>query len=199
MDIIGYMKLRLWVEARQSADMDLSVKVEKVSAGGRTLHDTSINEDSGVRGATGLLRVSTRALDTMRSTEAEPYLLQDREQILEEGQIVPVDIGLWPSALRIHANESIIVTITPAAIQATDVDSGTGTADIRIPAGADTYEPNANVSFLSLGGKPDSVPQYVNKQRIHAPPSPNRGTHVIHYGGQYDSHLLIPVVTSGSN
>ncbi|KAJ4131233.1 Alpha/Beta hydrolase protein [Fusarium oxysporum Fo47] len=133
MDIIGYMKLRLWVEARQSADMDLSVKVEKVSAGGRTLHDISINEDSGVRGATGLLRVSTRALDTMRSTEAEPYLLQDREQILEEGQIVPVDIGLWPSALRIHANESIIVTITPAAIQATDVDSGTGTADIRIP------------------------------------------------------------------
>ncbi|KAJ4240418.1 hypothetical protein NW764_016665, partial [Fusarium oxysporum] len=72
MDIIGYMKLRLWVEARQSADMDLSVKVEKVSAGGRTLHDISINEDSGVRGATGLLRVSTRALDTMRSTEAEP-------------------------------------------------------------------------------------------------------------------------------
>ncbi|KAJ4118603.1 hypothetical protein NW765_017490 [Fusarium oxysporum] len=199
MDIIGYMKLRLWVEARQSADMDLSVKVEKVSTGGRTLHDISINEDSGVRGATGLLRVSTRALDTMRSTEAEPYLLQDREQILVEGQIVPVDIGLWPSALRIHANESIIVTITPAAIQATDVDSGTGTADIRIPAGADTYEPNANVSFLSLGGKTDSVPQYVNKQRIHTPPSPNRGTHVIHYGGQYDSHLLIPVVTSGSN
>ncbi|KAL5603545.1 hypothetical protein FOVSG1_006295 [Fusarium oxysporum f. sp. vasinfectum] len=85
MDIVGYMKLRLWVEAKQSGDMDLSVKVEKLSTDGRALHDFSINEDSGVRGATGLLRVSARALDTTRSTEAEPYLLQDREQMLDQG------------------------------------------------------------------------------------------------------------------
>ncbi|KAG7405483.1 Cocaine esterase [Fusarium oxysporum f. sp. rapae] len=198
MDIIGYMKLRLWVEAKQADDMDLSVKVEKLSADGRALRDVSVNEDTGVRGATGLLRVSARALDTTRSTEAEPYLFQDREQILNQGRIVPVDIGLWPSALRIHANESIIVTIAPAAVQSTDLDTGTGTAIIRLAAHAGTYEPGINTSFLDLGGTTGSDPPYVNNQRVRTPLSPNRGTHVIHYGGHYDSHLLVPIVTNSN-
>ncbi|KAL9564075.1 hypothetical protein ACKAV7_011788 [Fusarium commune] len=160
------MKLHLWFEAKQSGDMDLSVKVEKLSADGRALLDVSINEDTGVRGTTSLLLISARALDATRSTETEPYLLQGREQMLDQGQVVPVDIGLWPSALRIHANESIIVTIAPVTVQSTDLDTGTGIANIRLAANGGTYEGGVNVSFLDLGVTTGSDPPYVNNQRI---------------------------------
>lgn len=94
MEINGYMKLRLWVEAVGSDDMELTVTVQKLSADGSSFTSDVGGESSGLVGASGMLRASQRALDKQRSTDSEPYLLHDREELLSEGETVPVEIGI---------------------------------------------------------------------------------------------------------
>ncbi|KAF4311435.1 hypothetical protein GTA08_BOTSDO12937 [Botryosphaeria dothidea] len=194
-EIVGYMKPRLWVEAVGSDDMELSVTVMKLAANGTAYTAAAASESTGPY-ATGYLRVSQRALDTARSTPSEPRLRHDREQRLRPGDVVPVDIPLWPIALRFRPGEQMAVTVAAAAITPASLDAGFGLAVVPVPADGATFEPGANVSVLLLGGDGD-VPAFVDAQRVETPASRNRGTHVIHFGGAYDSHLLVPVNSTG--
>lgn len=197
-EINGFMKVRLWVSTVGSSDLDLVVTVEKRSSNGTSFAGAG-TESSGTISATGTLRVSHRALDSIRSTPFEPYHPHDREELLDEGQIVPVEIGLWPIALRFHPGERLALTIAPASITSPQLDIGFGTAVIPFPENAGTFAPGANVSMLELGGALNSNPAFVNEQRIDAPKSRNNGTHIIHVGGKYDTFLLMPVNMTSSD
>jgi uncharacterized protein len=153
-ELIGPMKLKLWVEAQGADDMDLFVGVQKLDAGGGLVPFSFLNalEDGPV--ALGWLRVSHRELDETRSTPGQPWHLHRREQRLEPGQIVPVEIEIWPSGTRFGAGEQLRVLV-----QATDIQQ---------------YPPGVVSMAHSV--------------------TRNVGTHVIHTGGMYDSHLLVPVV-----
>lgn len=54
-DIISYMKLRLWVEASGSDDMELTVTVQKLDANGEAFTNTAGGESSSSIAATGKL------------------------------------------------------------------------------------------------------------------------------------------------
>ena len=172
-ELTGYMKLRLWVEAAGSNDMDLFVKVQKLSKGGKVLSSpviipanpvarTTVNLlwSFGMRklsflfftGPSGRLRVSHRALDAARSTPSEPYLTHRAEEFLSPGQIVPVEIGIWPAGMRWHAGEQLRLTIA-----------------------------GYNLTPIPMAG-------------IKPPKLRNKGEHIIYAGGKYDSHLLVPVI-----
>lgn len=153
-DLIGPMTLRLWVEAAGSDDMDLFVAVQKTDADGEIVPFSFLNalEDGPV--ALGWLRVSHRELDAERSTPLQPWHTHRREELLTSGQVVPVDIEVWPSGTRFAAGEQLRLVV-----QGSDVY---------------TYPPGT----VSMGH---------SKTR-------NAGTHVIHMGGRYDSHLLVPVI-----
>jgi len=153
-DLIGPMTLRLWVEAAGSDDMDLFVAVQKTDANGEMVPFSFLNalEDGPV--ALGWLRVSHRELDAERSTPLQPWHTHRREELLTSGQVVPVDIEVWPSGTRFAAGEQLRLVV-----QGSDVY---------------TYPPGT----VSMGH---------SKTR-------NAGTHVIHMGGRYDSHLLVPVI-----
>ncbi|KAH7175365.1 hydrolase CocE/NonD family protein [Dactylonectria macrodidyma] len=193
LEINGYMKVRLWVSAIGSSDLDLVVKVEKRSANGSVIATASSMEQESTIAARGTLRVSHRALDRKRSTAFEPYHPHNCEELLHKGQIVPVEIGLWPMALRFHPGERLALTISPATISSPQTDLGFGTAIVPVPENGGTFVNGTKVSLLEMGGPPDSDPEFVNAQRIAAPKSRNNGTHVIHVGGKYDSFLLMPV------
>lgn len=192
-ELVGYMKLRLWVEAQGSDDMELAVSVEKRGADGKAIVKGLGEGASGAIAATGLLRVSQRALDRARSTPSEPYLLHSHEQPLHPGEIVPVDIGIWPMAMRYSAGEELVLTIAPQQPLTTRFDMGFGTARIEIPADGGTFTPGSPPAMRILGGAPSTTPAFVNAQRVATPVSRNKGTHVIHFGGTFDSYLLIPV------
>ena len=153
-ELIGPMKLKLWVEAEGSDDMDLFVGVQKLDAGGGLVPFSFLNalEDGPV--ALGWLRVSHRELDETRSTPEQPWHLHRREQRIEPGQIVPVEIEIWPSGTRFRAGEQLRLVV-----QATDIQQ---------------YPPGVVSMAHSV--------------------TRNLGSHVIHTGGKYDSHLLVPVV-----
>lgn len=154
-DLVGPMKLHLWVEAAGSSDMDLFVAIQKLDEHGKIVPFSFLNslEDGPV--ALGWLRVSHRALDGALSTDLQPWHPHLREELLEPGQIVAADVEIWPSGTRFFAGETLRLLIR----------------------GRDIYD-----------YPPGIVKMFHSKTR-------NTGEHVIHTGGQYDSHLLVPVVS----
>lgn len=185
-EITGYMKLHLWVSALDHYDMDLSVRVEKLSKEGKPLLDLTGNRIA----ATGMLRVSMRQLDVSKSTEAEPYYTFTTEQKLKPGEIVPVEIEIWPIGLLFDENE--ILQLTVGAYHPEKALIPFGSARISIPKEGFTYQPGQPVEMLTIGGHAEECadPQAV----VTSPATHNVGRHCIYTGGKYDSYLYVPVV-----
>ncbi|GAB1195410.1 hypothetical protein APSETT444_004669 [Aspergillus pseudonomiae] len=110
--LIGYMNLRLWVQGLGSDDMELAITVQKSDASGNVYNISSVGETSSTISATGYLRVSARQLDKAKSTPAEPYYTFDREQLLLNDEVVLVEIGISPMAMRFYPGEHPRLTVT---------------------------------------------------------------------------------------
>jgi putative CocE/NonD family hydrolase len=143
-EISGYPKLRLHVETRPDRiregvleDMALFVGIEKLDRAGNVVPfygPVGSHRDLVSR---GLLKVSRRALDEATSTEWEPVLRNDAEQLLSPGEIVPVEIGLLPSATFFSRGESIRLVVSgheivrlPPFVKANDCNRGTHTVHV---------------------------------------------------------------------
>ncbi len=153
-DLIGHMKLRLWVAAPAATDLDLFVAIQKIDA-----HDVVVPfafwahfDDGPV--ALGWLRASHREIDPTSSVTHQPVLAHRRALTVPRGEIVPLEIEIWPSGTRFEAGESLRLVLQ----------------------GSDIYV----------------YPKPVMCDRHEE--TVNHGPHVIHCGGRYDSHLLVPVV-----
>jgi len=154
-ELTGYMKLRLWVEADGADDMDLFVYVSKLDEKGNDLPAYVLTfPNTGVR---GIIRVSHRELDETRSTPSEPYLIHRQEQLLKPGEIVPVEIGIWPIGMIWHAGQKLRLVVQGYAFWWFE--------DKMLPGGP------------------------IFRYNIR-----NKGDHIIHTGGKYDSHLLVPKI-----
>ena len=150
-DVVGGMRLRLWVEADGSDDMDLYVAIKKIGTDGQTVDFPFANVLEHGPVALGWLRVSHRELDPERSTINRPWHTHAREELLSPGQIVPVDVEIWPSSTHFEAGEGLRLSVR----------------------GSDFYT-GAVMSRHIL--------------------TRNSGSHLLHTGGTYDSHLVIPVL-----
>jgi len=154
-ELTGHMKLRLWVRTDTAGDMDIFVAIQKYDRDGVCVPFVfySLYDNGPV--ALGWLRASHRALDTARSTPAQPVHLHTREDLLEPGVPVPLEIEIWPSATKFLRGEKLRVVVQ----------------------GNDIYtEAPANLPFC-----------------LHQE-TRNQGKHIILSGGDYDSHLLVPVI-----
>jgi predicted acyl esterase len=150
-ELTGHMKLKLWVQADGSDDMDLFVLIDKIDrTGDRVPFPMQTMMDNGPA-AYGWLRVSHRELDEQRSTPYQPFLKHQREIKLKPGEIVSVEIEIWPSSTLFERGEKLRLLV-----QGRDCDAS-----------------------LLWVKHPDTV---------------NGGKHLIYTGGEYDSHLLVPVV-----
>lgn len=148
-EIAGFIKLHLWVEAEGNDDMDLFVNVQKLDANGNWLPTGVLGEDHP--GAWGKMRASRRKLDEKLSTHFQPVLEHRTEEKLKPGEIVPVDIEIWPHGRIWHKGEQLRLRIAGHYIR------------------DEWFEPFS----WELN---------------------NKGKHVIHTGGQYDSYLQVPVI-----
>jgi uncharacterized protein len=151
-ELTGYLKLRLWVEADDADDLDLFVYVQKLDHKGEFLPSLVLGHPHP--GAQGWLRVSHRELAPARSTPSEPYMTHRRLQLLRPKEIVPVEIGIWPTSMLWHAGQQLRVIVTGHYMET---------------RGPDWWE---SFHYETLG----------------------RGTCVIHTGGKYDAHLLVPKI-----
>lgn len=185
-EITGYMKLHAWVSAPDHDDMDLAVRVEKLSRDGRPLPDLAGNRIA----ATGLLRVSMRQLDESRSTEAEPYYTFTTEQKLKPGEVVPVEIEIWPMGL--YFDEGEILQLTVGAYQPQQAAIPFGSARISVPREGFTSMPGEAVEMMTLGGNATQCADPA--EVVVLPATHNAGRHRIYTGGEYDSYLYVPEI-----
>jgi predicted acyl esterase len=61
--------------------------------------------------ALGWLRASHRDLDPQRSTPEQPVHTHAREQLLEPGERVPVEVEIWPSSTLFRAGERLRLVV----------------------------------------------------------------------------------------
>jgi predicted acyl esterase len=146
-ELTGHMKLKLWVEAEGADDMDLFVGVQKLDSSGQVVPFSFLNalEDGPV--ALGWLRVSHRELDANRSTPEQPYHAHLKEVRLAPGQVVPVEIEIWPSGTRFDAGEQLRLVIQGSDIQ----KYAPGVVSM-----AHTETRNQGVHVIHSGGRCDS-------------------------------------------
>ncbi len=163
--MVGYPKVRLWVEAKGADDMELFVLIQKLNASGALLqqfnapnqgaimHDLTERGASILRykGSDGRLRVSARHLDKKLSTDAVPVHTFDRIEKLKSGEVAEVEIDLLPIGLVFYPGEQLRLVIS--------AQSTLGPMMLRV----------ANY-----------VPQ-------------NSGEHVVHTGGARASYLQLPI------
>ena len=158
-ELSGYFKLRVWVEARAERegesspdDMAMFIAVNKLDKVGNTVHFNGSVGNAKDMVTRAWLRVSRRELDPVESTEWHPVLKGTSEKKLKAGEVVSVDIELYPSSAFFKAGETLQLIISGSEI---------------IPS--PPYKKDA--SF-------------------------NHGKHVLHFGGTYDSYLLVPKIPS---
>ena len=155
-ELTGYFKLRLWVEADGADDMDLFAAIQKLDAAGALVNFYYITRFRFGHAAHGWLRVSRRELDVARSTPHQPVHLHLHDQPLKLGEIVPVEIEIWPSSTLFRAGEQLRVVVM----------------------GSDPFPPS------------DAPGVIITRH----PETRNAGKHIIHTGGRFDSHVLLPVI-----
>jgi uncharacterized protein len=148
-ELTGYLKLHMWVECEGHNDMDIFVNVQKLDEQGNWLPTSVLGEPHP--GAWGKIRVSRRALDPKLSKDFQPVQVHTKDEKLSPGEIVPVDIEIYPTSRIWHKGQQIRVQL----------------AGYYVREG--WFEP----FFWDLD---------------------NKGNHVIHSGGKYDSYLQIPVI-----
>jgi hypothetical protein len=110
-EVIGSMKLKLWVSADGSDDMDLFIGIKKYDRRGKEVLFPDWDAIEHGQAATGWLRVSHRELDENLSTPLQPWLKHQRALKLKEGEIVSVEIEIQPSGTLFKAGESLGVVV----------------------------------------------------------------------------------------
>ena len=131
-ELTGYFAVRLWVAAPDADDLDLYVEVRKLGRFGRLALARNIRPPNPViasvletlyrlgkakfgmmffTGAKGMQRVSQRHTDPSRSRPGEPFHTYDAPAKIQPGEIVPVDIQIWPMGMKWRAGERLQLLI----------------------------------------------------------------------------------------
>jgi predicted acyl esterase len=97
-ELIGSMRLKLWISTSEGDDLDLFVVLRELDSNGREVFFSGYNGYKHDGLAKGWLRASHRELDPSRSTPLRPWRSHTRIQKVDSGDIVPVEIEIWPSA-----------------------------------------------------------------------------------------------------
>jgi predicted acyl esterase len=110
-ELIGSMRLKLWVSTSDGDDLDLFVVLKKVDSAGREVFFSGFNGYERDSVAKGWLRASHRELNQSRSTPLRPWHSHTRIQKLAPGEVVPLEIEILPSATFFEAGSTLRLTI----------------------------------------------------------------------------------------
>lgn len=149
-ELTGNMKLKLWVSAEDADDMDLFVGIKKFDRRGDEVYLPDFNHIENGQVSSGWLRVSHRELDEEKSTPAQPWLKHKRLLKLSKGEVVPVEIEIWPSSTLFKAGESLVLVIKGSEIITED------SAHTMMQRYKHLNTVNKGIHKFYLGGKYDS-------------------------------------------
>jgi uncharacterized protein len=110
-EVTGPVAARLWVSS-SSEDMDLFLTLRNIDPEGNEILETG-QQGTPVPVAKGWLRVSHRELDEQLSLPYRPYHKHTRRLYLKAGEIVPVDVEIWPTSMVFKRGHRIRLDVQP--------------------------------------------------------------------------------------
>jgi len=110
-EITGPIAAVLWVSS-SSEDMDLFLTLRNIDADGKDVMETG-QQGLPVPVAKGWLRVSHRELDPERSLPYRPYHRHQRRLYLKPGEIVKVEVEIWPTSMVFKKGHRIRLDVQP--------------------------------------------------------------------------------------
>jgi predicted acyl esterase len=110
-EVTGPVAARLWVSS-SSEDMDLFLTLRNIDPDGNEILETG-QQGTPVPVAKGWLRVSHRELDEQLSLPYRPYHKHTRRLYLKPGEIVPVDVEIWPTSMVFKQGHRIRLDVQP--------------------------------------------------------------------------------------
>ena len=163
LEFAGPIKAKLFVSS-STDDMDLFATLRAFDPDGKEVTFFSAVEPRAPV-SQGWLRVSQRKLDPKRSTEFQPWHAHDEAQKLRPGDIVDVDLEIWPASLALPAGCRLALTLQ----------------------GKDFERPGETGAQRGSGW-------FLHDDPRDRPPSSFGGTHTVHSGGGRDSCVLLPLL-----
>lgn len=91
-------------------DADIFLTIRVLAPNGNDVSFVTANDPHGVI-ATGWLRASHRKLDEEKRLPYRPYHTHDELQPLKNGEIVPIDMEIWPTSIIIPKGYRLGVNI----------------------------------------------------------------------------------------
>src|SRR6267142_1163477 len=163
LELAGPIKAKLFV-ASSTEDMDLFATLRAFDPEGKEVTFFSAVEPRAPV-SQGWLRVSQRKLDPKRSTEWQPWHAHDEARKLKPGEIVEVNLEIWPGSLALPPGYRLALTL-----QGKDFERSGETGPQR------------------------GSGWFLHDDPRDRPPSSFGGTHTVHSGGGRDSYLLLPLI-----
>jgi putative CocE/NonD family hydrolase len=110
-EITGPLAASFWVSS-SSEDMDLFLTLRNFDAEGNEVLETG-QQGTPVPVAKGWLRVSHRELDPELTLPYRPYHKHRRRLFLSSGEIVKVDVEIWPTSMVFKKGHRIWLDVQP--------------------------------------------------------------------------------------
>ena len=110
-EITGPIAAVLWVSS-SSEDMDLFLTLRNIDPDGKDVMETG-QQGLPVPVAKGWLRVSHRELDAEQSLPYRPYHRHQRRLYLKPGEIVKVEVEIWPTSMVFKKGHRIRLDVQP--------------------------------------------------------------------------------------
>ncbi|MCJ7772127.1 MAG: CocE/NonD family hydrolase, partial [Desulfobacterales bacterium] len=170
-EITGPLACKLWITSdTEDADLFLVFRVftpdlkEVVFQGALDPH-TPV--------AQGWLRASHRKLDENLTTEYRPYHTHAEKQPLKPGEIVELDVEIWPTCIVVPKGYRIALSVRGR--------------DYVYPGGADQGLSNMKNAFTGVG-------PFLHNDPTDRPPKIFGGNVTIHFDKDKQPYVLVPIV-----
>jgi hypothetical protein len=170
-ELTGPLAATLYVSsATEDADLFLVLRVfdphgQEVTFAGALDPNTPI--------AQGWLRASHRHLDPERSLPYRPYHTHDRAEPLVAGEIVRLDVEIWPTSIVVPPGYRVVLSVRGKDYEYTGTQSDFA----------------KNFYYANKGVGP-----FTHNDPVDRPTEIFGGEVTLHTGGEHPSSLLLPVV-----
>jgi len=123
--------------------------------------------------AQGWLRASHRKLDPKLSTEFRPYHTHDQKQPLKPGEVVPLDVEIWPTSIVVPAGHRIALTVRGRDYE---------------------WQKTTGAKLSNFKNELTGCGPFLHNDPRDRPAPVFGGKVTLHMGPQYQSYILLPVV-----
>ncbi len=179
-ELTGPLASRLWVSS-STEDADLFVVFRVFDPeGSEVTFQGALDPRAPV--AQGWLRSSHRKLDEHLTLPFRPYHAHDERLPLAPGEVVQLDIELWPTSIVIPAGYTVGLTVLGRDYRNDDAVETDDRADNRLS------------TISSFRNRFSGCGPFIHNDLVDRPPDVFGGTTTLHMGPERPAHVLTPIV-----